>query len=162
MPIPITCCSKLVWLLFIIISLDAWAQDRPNKRSFHEYHDSHQFETFTVTASAPRHKPTAASSLMKLRSKTKTLPKFLSVLNRCLDQQLKLTFLGPFFVFAGIVGLIKGPLFAFKLFLFLIQFNIVFPTLVCYLNQVYNMIRMFKLSSTRCNLITELVPFSTC
>lgn len=78
-----------------------------------------QLETTTDSAN-PRFDNQVSSSALE------------TVLNRCLDRHLTLQFLGPFLIFTGLIGLLNGPLFGVKVLLFSIQFNIVFPTFVCF------------------------------
>lgn len=74
-----------------------------------------------------------------ITSKQKTRPRpskrtntnFLSIANRCLDRHLTWRLISPFLIFTAIVGLLNGPLYALKLLIFTVQFNIVFPTFVC-------------------------------
>ncbi len=75
--------------------------------------------TDSITTANPRFHNQVSSSLE-------------TVLNRCLDRHLTLQFVGPFLIFTGLIALLNGPLFGVKVLLFSIQFNIGFPTFVCF------------------------------
>ncbi|XP_046655575.1 uncharacterized protein LOC124349107 [Daphnia pulicaria] len=138
---------KLV-LFFLVISRLSLAANKAErndtiKRSFHG--ESHVSSYVTVTV------PYENDDLIIARLVTDQLetttdsanPRFdnqfssslETVLNRCLDRHLTLQFLGPFLIFTVLIGLLNGPLFGVKVLLFSIQFNIVFPTFVCFVTE---------------------------
>lgn len=148
---PVFLTSKQVWLFLVtsLVSLAYTATERNEaiKRSFH-IEPSQSFLTVTIPDEddvtlmdrlADDEMTTRKSFLvtkpMKAPRQNKRVSSSLvSVLNRCLNRLLTPRFLGPFLIFAVIVSLLNGPLFGLKVLLFSIQFNIVFPTFVCFVS----------------------------
>ncbi|KAI9560291.1 hypothetical protein GHT06_014306 [Daphnia sinensis] len=146
--------EQLVWLFLVtsLVSLVYTATERNEaiKRSFH-IEPSQSFLTVTIPAEdditldrmADDEMTTTESSLVAKSTKAPRQNKrvsssLVSVLNRCLNRLLTPRFLGPFLIFAVIVSLLNGPLFGLKVLLFSIQFNIVFPTFVCFVSEFFN------------------------
>ena len=138
---------KLVCFFLVISLLSLAAGQQRNdtiKRSFHGESSLSSYVTVTVPYEdtdliarlGDELKTTTDSTLVistpKSRRRKRISSSLITVLNRCLDRHLTLQFLGPFLIFTGIVGILNGPLFGVKALLFSIQFNIVFPTFVCF------------------------------
>ncbi|EFX87774.1 hypothetical protein DAPPUDRAFT_306391 [Daphnia pulex] len=141
---------KLV-LFFLVISRLSLAANKAErndtiKRSFH----GESLVSSYVTVTAPYENDDLIARLVTDQLETTTdssaNPLFHNqvsssletVLNRCLDRHLTLQFLGPFLIFTGLIGLLNGPLFGVKVLLFSIQFNIVFPTFVCFVTEWFD------------------------
>lgn len=142
---------KFGWL-FLVMSLVSLAHTttEPNEAIKRSFHIESPLSSLTVTVPpedavmsmdrlADDEMTTTESSLVAKATKAPRQPKRVSsspvsVLNRCLNRLLNLRFLVPFFIFAAIVSLLNGPLFGLKVLLFSIQFNIVFPTFVCFIS----------------------------
>lgn len=138
---------KLV-LFFLVISRLSLAANKAErndtiKRSFHGESLVSSYVTVTVPGfenddliarliTDQLETTTSTDSSAKPRFHNQVSSSLETVLNRCLDRHLTLQFLGPFLIFTGLIGLLNGPLFGVKVLLFSIQFNIVFPTFVCF------------------------------
>lgn len=116
-------------------SMTITVPDEDNDNFFFDPQDTDKFITVTESSKESKEVKKSASNTTTTtnRKPTKrTSSSALSILNRCIDQHLSMQYLGPFFIFAAIIGLINGPVFAFKMLVFSIQFNIAFPSFVCF------------------------------
>lgn len=139
-----------ILLLTLLLGLVHSTADRSNrnetmKRSFQA--DNSLLSLGSATVMVPEEDQhlsynlieTTTTTATNITSKQKTRPRpskrtntnFLSIANRCLDRHLTWRLISPFLIFTAIVGLLNGPLYALKLLIFTVQFNIVFPTFVC-------------------------------